>query len=176
MKSDIYPAFLWIAAAGLIGSIFYTRFWCRYLCPVGAFLAILNKVAILKRYLPAKRFGKCEFGLTASDNTDCIHCDRCRFQLKTAIREKHIPQIPSTKTKLQNPYFLAAVVIIAGLISLSSINNLSRVISSSFDQTISTITTTSGGRPRDVDLQRVRTMIEQNKLSDREADFYKKIE
>jgi hypothetical protein len=34
----------------------------------------------------------------------------------------------------------------------------------------------SGGQPRDVDLQRVRTMIREKRLSDKEADFYKKIE
>jgi hypothetical protein len=34
----------------------------------------------------------------------------------------------------------------------------------------------SAGQVRDVDLQRIRTMIEQKRLSDREAEFYKKIE
>ena len=34
----------------------------------------------------------------------------------------------------------------------------------------------SGGQPRDVDIQRVRTMIGEKRLSDKEADFYKKIE
>jgi hypothetical protein len=34
----------------------------------------------------------------------------------------------------------------------------------------------AGGEPRDVDLQRIRKMIEQNMLSDHEAEFYKKIE
>ncbi len=174
VKSVIHPAILWIAVAGLIGSIFYTRFWCRYLCPVGAFLAILNKIAILKRYLPKKRFGRCEFGLTAADNMDCIHCDRCRFQLKAISEKKYIPHVPSTPVKFQNPYFLTAVIVIAVLISLSSINRLSRVVSTGFDQTVAVITTSSGGRPRDVDLQRVRTMIEQNKLSDKEAEFYRK--
>ena len=176
VKSDIHPAILWIAAAGLIGSVFYTRFWCRYLCPVGGFLAILNKVAILKRYLPAKRFGKCEFGLTASDNMDCIHCDRCRYQPKVSTDKTYIPHVASDPVKVRNPYFLAAVIIIALLISISSINRLSRIVSSSFDQTVAVVSTSSGGRPRDVDLQRVRTMIEQNKLSDKEAEFYRKAE
>jgi hypothetical protein len=34
----------------------------------------------------------------------------------------------------------------------------------------------SGGQPRDVDIQHVRTMIEQKKLSDKEAEFYKILE
>jgi hypothetical protein len=34
----------------------------------------------------------------------------------------------------------------------------------------------SGGQPRDVDLQRVRTLIRERRLSDKEAEFYKKVE
>jgi len=34
----------------------------------------------------------------------------------------------------------------------------------------------SGGQPRDVDLQRIREMIQQKRLSDKEADFYEKLE
>ncbi|MCJ7778162.1 MAG: 4Fe-4S binding protein, partial [Sedimentisphaerales bacterium] len=41
-----------IVAVALTGSIFYTRFWCRYLCPVGALLSLLNNVTILNRFLP----------------------------------------------------------------------------------------------------------------------------
>jgi len=34
----------------------------------------------------------------------------------------------------------------------------------------------SGGQSRDVDMQRIRTLVEQKRLSDREAEFYKKVE
>jgi hypothetical protein len=34
----------------------------------------------------------------------------------------------------------------------------------------------SGGQSRDVDMQRIRTMLEQKRLSNREAEFYKKVE
>ncbi|MFH1613506.1 MAG: 4Fe-4S binding protein [Planctomycetota bacterium] len=78
---------LLITAAALIGTVFYSRFWCRYLCPAGAFLSLFNKLVLLKRYLPAKKFGNCEFGLTGKDNSDCLYCDKCRFE-KTIIKEK----------------------------------------------------------------------------------------
>jgi hypothetical protein len=32
----------------------------------------------------------------------------------------------------------------------------------------------SGGQPRNVDLQKIRTMIQENKLSDHNAEYYKK--
>jgi hypothetical protein len=43
-----------------------------------------------------------------------------------------------------------------------------------FDKTTSSIS--AGGQPRDVDLQRIQKMIQQKRLSDKEAQFYKKAE
>ena len=48
-----------VLAIALVGSVFYKRFWCRYLCPAGAFLSLLNKHELFKRYMPAKRYGRC---------------------------------------------------------------------------------------------------------------------
>ena len=38
------------------------------------------------------------------------------------------------------------------------------------------VSASSGGRPREVDVQRIQKMIEQKRLSDEEAQFYKKVE
>jgi len=163
-----------IVTAALIGSVFYVRFWCRYLCPAGAFLSLLNNVAILKRYLPAKRFAKCEFGLTAKDHLDCIYCDRCRYQPKATLKEEPLPRLDYTPMGLLTRYFVAAVLIIATIVSTVSISRFMQVIPTGLSQP--TVSTASGGQPRDIDLQRVRTLIEQKRLSDREAEFYKKVE
>ena len=43
----------WILALSgivLFASLFYFRFWCRYLCPAGAFLALFNKLRLLRRW------------------------------------------------------------------------------------------------------------------------------
>ena len=163
-----------IVAIALFGSIFYTRFWCRYLCPVGAFLSLFNNVVILKRYLPTKKFGRCEFGLTGKDQTDCIYCDRCRYQVKPAPKEELLPRPHYALVNLLSRYFVVGIFIIAILVSTVSVNRFLQVIPLGSDY--STAFVPSGGQPRDVDLQRVRTMIEQKKLSDREAEYYKKIE
>ncbi|MHC4543093.1 MAG: 4Fe-4S binding protein [Planctomycetota bacterium] len=171
---SIFGPLLLIVAIALIGSVFYTRFWCRYLCPVGAFLSLLNKVVILKRYLPAKKFGNCEFGLTGKDQMDCLYCDRCRYQAKTAVKKEHLLRPHHATAKLRSRYFVLCVLVVAVLVSTVSVSRLLQVIPASIGKSAGT--QSAGGEPRDVDLQRIRTMIEQNRLSNREAEFYKKVE
>ncbi len=164
---DFQSTVFLIVAAVLIGSIFYGRFWCRYLCPTGAFLSLLNHVAILKRYLPNKRFGRCEFGLTTKDKMDCIQCDRCRY-IKSVHEAKKVQKYKGTQILL--PYAIAMAI----LISAVSINRFLKVIP--VDRDYFTVLAPSGGQPRDVDIQHIQKMIEQKKLSDKEAEFYKKLE
>jgi len=68
-----------LAMGVLLAAPLITRVWCRYLCPTGAFLSLFNLGGWLGRFLPAKKFGRCEFGLAGRDHLDCIHCDRCRY-------------------------------------------------------------------------------------------------
>lgn len=156
---------LLIIVAALIGSVFYTRFWCRYLCPVGAFLSLFNNIAVLKRFLPAKKFGKCEFGLTPADKMDCLYCDKCRYEkAKTVI----------TREQKTAGVFLACVLVVAIFISAVSVNRYLQVARTAFGQPV--VTVSSGGQPRDVDLRKIRQMIRQKKLSDEESQFYEKVE
>jgi spermidine synthase len=164
---------MWLIAAVLAGAIFYPRFWCRYLCPVGAFLSLFNNVVILKRYLPAKRFGRCEFGLTAKDHIDCIYCDRCRYEAKAVLKEDVLPAGGYVPMNLLSRYFVVSVLVVAIFISAISVNRFLEVVPVSLE---SAPLVSSAGQPRDIDLQRVRSMIEQKRLSDREAQFYKKVE
>lgn len=58
-------------AAIFIGVIVFnllaSRFWCRYLCPLGAMLALISKISIFRR----------------SVNKTCIHCNRCTRECPT---------------------------------------------------------------------------------------------
>ncbi len=167
---DFESAMLLIVVTVLIGSIFYGRFWCRYLCPAGAFLSLLNNVAILKRYLPAKRFGRCEFGLTTKDKIDCIHCDRCRY----VARQKADVRRQKADVRWQGFCLLFFVFCLLFFVSAVSVSRFLQVVPTGSDYYIALAP--SGGQPRDVDMQRIRTLIEQKRLSDREAEFYKKVE
>ena len=161
---DFHRAATLIAAGALVVSVFCTRFWCRYLCPAGAFLSLLSGVAVLRRYMPAKKFGKCEFGLTAADKMDCIYCDKCRYEKFSRDRfdRKEVARA-----------FMTCVAVVAIFVSAVSAGRFFKVIGTDLG---TGITSASGGRPRDVDLQRVRRMIDQKRLSDKEADYYKQIE
>ncbi|MGA1979123.1 MAG: 4Fe-4S binding protein [Sedimentisphaerales bacterium] len=159
-----------IVAAALVGSIFYTRFWCRYLCPVGAFLSLLNNAIVLKRFLPAKRFGRCEFGLAPKDHTDCLYCDKCRYEEPNRISAQELKSIRAFVPRA----FMTYVLIAAVLVSAVSVNRFLQVIPAGISQPV--VSVSGAGRPRDVDLQRIRTMIQQKRLSEQEAEFYKKAE
>jgi len=121
-------------------------------------------VAVLKRFLPAKKFGRCSFGLTGKDKMDCIQCDKCRYD-KVAVTR--------TREQKSAPIFLTGVLAVAIFVSSVSVSRFLHVIPTGSDTEVVSVT---GGQVRDVDLERVREMIRQKKLSDKEAEFYRRLE
>ena len=75
--------------ATLFAGVFIERFWCRCLCPLGAFLAFISKFSLVKVYrdkLKCINCGKCSVacpvGLTPDKdiiqgNGECITCGKC---------------------------------------------------------------------------------------------------
>lgn len=80
---------IWALCALVLGaSLFYFRFWCRYLCPAGAFFALFNKVSLLRKSAPVPIPGLCDLGVTSPDDVDCIRCHRCLHRKATAGKDK----------------------------------------------------------------------------------------
>jgi polyferredoxin len=77
-----------IMLMSLVGALFYYRFWCRYFCPFGAFVALSNKLAFLKRFAPRRRFERCDLGVRDEYDVDCIHCQRCVTGKDFGVRGK----------------------------------------------------------------------------------------
>jgi len=166
-----------VAVTALFVSVFYTRFWCRYLCPAGAFLSLFNGIALLQSFLPAKRYGRCRFGVTGKTQLDCIYCDKCRYEWKTQPTKTAtaVPKTFSPGRRLETPsrYFLVPVMLAAILISAFSISSALQTVTT---QMALTSTPGSAGRVRDVDLEKIRNLIRRKRLSDHEAEYYKKLE
>ncbi len=169
-----WPAWMFAAVAiASIGSLFYSRFWCRYLCPVGAFLSLLNHVRLLRQWVPAKWFGTCEFGLTASDHLDCIYCDRCRHPQTRDLSARSDTDAGRRRRAFAQPLWYTALIsglFVAG-VSLSRFRQVMPLI---LEESVATVA--AGGQPRDVDVEQIRTLIDQGRLSDRKAEYYKDVE
>ena len=73
----------------LTSFLFIHRFWCRYVCPVGALAAVFNKVSPLHLHLDPSRCNKCKdcldvcptkvniFDVVRTRPTECILCGDC---------------------------------------------------------------------------------------------------
>jgi hypothetical protein len=101
--------------------------------------------------------------LSFNDKLDCLYCDKCRYERKPVVAE--------TTAGFASRYFLPMVLIIAIGVSILSIESFVRELSVSASASAATA---SGGQPRNTDSQKIRTMIRENKLSDHEAEYYRK--
>jgi hypothetical protein len=70
-------------------------------------------------------------------------------------------------------YFLPAVFVIAAGIAAVSVKS---VVSQLSISSVVTASVPSEEHHRNVDMQQIKTMIQENKLSDHEANFYKKLD
>lgn len=165
-----------ITAVAAVGSLFYIRFWCCYLCPAGAFLSLFNNFVLLKHFVPAKRFVKCEFGLSGDDKMDCIYCDRCRHEAAgfTPVWWSQAGRVP--KANILNKALLPVVIVVALFIAGVAFQKFSDLLPAGSAAPAVSATPTSAGRARDLDTEKIRRMIRQGKLSDKEAQFYEKSE
>ena len=77
-----------ISVVSLVGALFYYRFWCRYFCPFGAFLALSNKLALWKSFGPVRRYEHCDIGVHDDYDVDCIHCHRCVTAADFGVRHR----------------------------------------------------------------------------------------
>jgi ferredoxin-type protein NapH len=106
----------------LISFLFVHRFWCRYLCPVGAFAAVFNKVSPLHLQFFPSRCNQCKdcldvcptrvniFDVARGRPTECILCGKCadvcpHSALELSFVEKEVTEsyIPESYSYSQYP-------------------------------------------------------------------------
>lgn len=67
----------------IFASLFMSRFYCRNICPAGAFLSLFNPIQLLARipYFKNKisifKPGNCDMGIMTFKEKDCLNCKRC---------------------------------------------------------------------------------------------------
>ncbi|MCB2294443.1 FMN-binding protein [Clostridium algoriphilum] len=116
-----------------VGAFFVERFFCRYLCPLGAVFNIFSRIGILKIKKSSDKCGKCKlctnscsmalplYKVESICGGDCINCFKC------------IETCPRNNTKVNvlgeniSPE-LASSVAIAAMVGLYAVNNLGGVI------------------------------------------------
>ena len=75
-------------AVAIVLFVIIGRFWCRYLCPLGAIFGLFNRVSIVKIKLNREICDNCEQCLQVcpsnlsrvddvGNSTDCIQCGKC---------------------------------------------------------------------------------------------------
>jgi polyferredoxin len=81
----------WMIAAvvvTLVGALFFVRFWCRYFCPLGAFLSLANKLAFWPGPAPRRHIERCDLGVRDEHDVDCIRCNRCITAADIGVRPR----------------------------------------------------------------------------------------
>jgi polyferredoxin len=72
---QVTTGLLWsVLITFIVTSILVERFWCKYLCPLGAALAVFNKIAPLRLKVDGRR---------------CVDCGRCDVECPMDIADAH---------------------------------------------------------------------------------------
>lgn len=155
-SGHLFGAALVLAIMVSLGALFNFRFYCRNLCPVGAFLSTLGGASSLFGLGPAHNFRHCDLGVNNHWDHDCTQCNRCKEPDTT----KPIPRGRALTGVFYLAFLLTAAIIFSINLSSGQFNPTSRGI----------------GRTRQVNMQKLQQRIQSNTLSDHKAMFFKKME
>ncbi len=169
-SSAAAPRLLLYLAILLVGlAFFYPRFWCRTLCPTGAFLSLLNGIRLFRRLAPLVVPRACMYGVRESRDLDCLCCDRCRQPGRQ--EQQVLTRLPDwVAARPVNTVLMAAAVALAITLVVQTATTWRNEIVGARTRGPAEMI---GRGARSVDMKQLRYLIEQGRLSDREARFYK---
>ena len=116
----------------------------------------------MKRLLPRKIYSRCDLGVASGKELDCICCDRCRFETVAATEIKNVGYSPALR--------IIVVVMAVLLVTISTKTLIQKTWQS---PVVSVATDPAAGEVREIDAEKIKNLIKQKKLSDKEAEFYK---
>jgi hypothetical protein len=155
---------LGIVAAVFTLSLFSNRFWCRNLCPAGAFLSLLNGVRLFRRIQPPRYPAYCDMGVETADDLDCLHCDRCAI-----ARHSRESGNPATPVPWQKNAFALALFLVAAAFCAGTFQQLERILPAMTAPSAGL--PGSSGKPRDINTDTFKRLMQERKLSDHPAEF-----
>lgn len=136
-----------ILIGSLVLSMFYDRFFCKYMCPLGGFLGILSKISIFKIKRNADTCTSCTLcnkkcpvnipvsGVDTVKSAECISCYECVTSCPTKK-----PSLTTTifKKALKPVVFaITGLVIYMGIIGIANITGHWRQLPTSINEAIS---------------------------------------
>lgn len=144
-----------LGALALASSLVLFRPWCRFACPVGAFLNLFNRVAGWIGRTPARYYAACDLGVQGAPDIDCLQCNRC-------VRGPTVPEAPRWRMGAAIVVLAFAVLVLAGLVGGLGAAD-------------------ADGDPaspgvRKVDVERVLRQIDEQRLSNRPALYWVPLE
>lgn len=125
----------------MVGSMYIERFFCRYLCPLGAVFAIVSKARLFKIRKPAQHCGSCKactahcsmgiplYGMNVISDGECIDCMNC------------VEVCPRGNVKANPKPAMAAIVAVA---AMSGVYFAGNIASSAAAEQTTVIETVSG--------------------------------
>ena len=151
-------------------SAFLPRFWCRYLCVPGAFLSFISGLNPLSRRMWRIRPPHCPYAVVTRDDLDCLGCDRCRRDGEVAGRDKGADRASVLLVVMVS----VAVLWLAGRAVQTTVTVEEPASRTARPEVTAGIRRQSRG-VRKIDETRIRRMIRQGELSDKEAKYYKRL-
>jgi len=118
-----------VLAIALVGSIVYDRFFCKYLCPMGALLAIIAPLSVFKVRRNADTCTNCKacdkacpMNVTVSTvetvkSPECIDCSLC----VEACPVKDTLEVASPKNKDGNRVALGTIAVLGSVVAIIAV-------------------------------------------------------
>ena len=166
-RSRTAPAAVWFAVL-LAPTFVWGRFWCRILCPAGAFLALLSRLRLLRSLVPGINYRLCMYGVTGADDLDCICCDRCRIPTPDGRKSAHRTPARRVRSSLLFLVSAAALGLCLFIRMAATSKHAGALPAGEFMRA-------TPDTQRQVDMPRLRFIIRQGLLSDREAMHYSSV-
>ncbi len=148
----------------LLCSLIYPRFWCRILCPAGAFLSLIRLITPFNILSNKRTPAKCSSGILSENESDCLCCNRCALESSK--------NLPFDKNFIYNKkVFLFIITILSSILLLIAMitEKEEYVPPSSEKQPVAELP------PRNtykIDKNKYLQLIKEGKLSDKKAMYY----